>query len=711
VARNIAIAVCIASILTAAVVSAKDQHNYALVGMQPYPSHLHGFLSSNLITEKDALKEFDRDDRYIIETYNAFKMGDWKTCEKRGRKIDAYETIADYVIYMRAFCAMEQKDNEKAISLLSGFDQRFSHSVLLPAALNMQAELLEREGYAHKALPLVTQAMSLVPEGSPLYDNGLLMKGGILIQSGKREEGIALWKNYISHIHSYEDVEDYLIYKKKYKISEELISNAEYIDASYSLLNSGDPEGALKLLQMLTITEELEPEMANRLLYVKAKSHERLGRFDDAVAVYGDMVFNDDQEDLKRHQRRLMTYIGERDASIEKDLKELRRARTQSEKDRLRYILGVRYFDSGDYKNALKMFDKTFKAKYLKNKSAWYRAWIAYKTKNYKTALARFKNIEKTSRKDRSRAEYWKGRILEEQGDAEGAKKVFTKLAEEAPFGFYNLIAATHANIPISYDRDAAGEDKKASIIERYISNDPYIAARMRHAYRCAELKISECVEMELRGVSLKQISSRDLENEVKHLAEQHDIADTIYFLNRRDVEGSLDEDFDGLSKLFPAPYTDVLMRMALTYGVDPYLAMAIIREESRYQPLVVSRAGAVGLMQLIPSTARRVYSKHNIPYENISSLFIPEINIEAGIKYLAELQEMFNGQIIYMISSYNAGEHNVKRWMKDSDEDMEIFIEEIPYSETNKYVKKVLKSYWMYKLLYEDQNTYPKVK
>jgi len=148
----------------------------------------------------------------------------------------------------------------------------------------------------------------------------------------------------------------------------------------------------------------------------------------------------------------------------------------------------------------------------------------------------------------------------------------------------------------------------------------------------------------------------------------------------------------------YPRAYWDIISKAASTDKVDAYLVAALIREESRFDPEVVSWAGAVGLMQLMPSTARRITSDAGVSIDNDRDLFDPGKNILLGTHYLTILINEFN-ELPVAIMSYNAGENIVNKWLeKYYKDDINEFIENIPYKETRRYVKKVLKSYWQYR-------------
>ncbi|MEK6529228.1 MAG: transglycosylase SLT domain-containing protein [Nitrospirota bacterium] len=166
-----------------------------------------------------------------------------------------------------------------------------------------------------------------------------------------------------------------------------------------------------------------------------------------------------------------------------------------------------------------------------------------------------------------------------------------------------------------------------------------------------------------------------------------------IYF-----VEGV--ENRELLPLAYPRGYRETVVEAAKNEGIDPLLVFAIIREESRFDSEAVSIAGAFGLMQLMPSTARRINRDLKIELSNNSDLFDVRKNIPIGTHYLSLLLEEFK-DVPLAVAAYNAGENAVRKWLLNSNHrEMDEFIEDIPYNETKKYVKNVLKSYWRYRTI-----------
>jgi soluble lytic murein transglycosylase len=125
---------------------------------------------------------------------------------------------------------------------------------------------------------------------------------------------------------------------------------------------------------------------------------------------------------------------------------------------------------------------------------------------------------------------------------------------------------------------------------------------------------------------------------------------------------------------------------------ISPTWAYGIARSESLFMRDVRSGAGAIGLMQLMPATGRTVARKIQLPYSGVPTLTNPESNIRLGTSYLAQMAERYSGNPVLATAAYNAGPHRVDRWLPDSGTiDARVWIENIPFDETRKYVKRVL--------------------
>jgi soluble lytic murein transglycosylase len=164
----------------------------------------------------------------------------------------------------------------------------------------------------------------------------------------------------------------------------------------------------------------------------------------------------------------------------------------------------------------------------------------------------------------------------------------------------------------------------------------------------------------------------------------------------------------DEMKLLYPVYFSQPVLDFGSKNKVDPYLIQALMREESYFNEFAISGSNARGLMQLLPTTARDVAGWENLPHFQTSDLFVPEVNIRLGSRYLGYLHQLFNGNAMPAVGAYNGGPNAMKRWVSSSTvlaSDPDMFVERIPYEQSRDYIKKVFAGYWNYTRLYCHSN------
>lgn len=157
------------------------------------------------------------------------------------------------------------------------------------------------------------------------------------------------------------------------------------------------------------------------------------------------------------------------------------------------------------------------------------------------------------------------------------------------------------------------------------------------------------------------------------------------------------------VKKIYPQKYNAYVEKYALEYGVDSMLVYAIIKAESNFKPNIKSNSNAMGLMQLLEDTAQETANKIGLEYTD-GCLYDPETNIRLGIKYFSDLLKEYNDNYMLALTAYNAGTGNLKKWIEQGIIKPDgSNIEDIPYKETNNYVRKIVRDYNIYKDLYNN--------
>lgn len=159
------------------------------------------------------------------------------------------------------------------------------------------------------------------------------------------------------------------------------------------------------------------------------------------------------------------------------------------------------------------------------------------------------------------------------------------------------------------------------------------------------------------------------------------------------------------ITLFYPQPNRELVYTTAYEYNIDPNLVFAIIRAESKYQTGAKSKVGALGLMQIMPDTAKWAAAQMNLKNFTTEDLHDPAVNISIGCWYINSLNREFEGRLPIVIAAYNAGRGKAKEWIVTNQWDgSEKDLNKIPFPETRQYVHNVLKNYQAYHAIYDTE-------
>lgn len=353
--------------------------------------------------------------------------------------------------------------------------------------------------------------------------------------------------------------------------------------------------------------------------------------------------------------------------------------------------------------------------------SHWRVAWYTYRAGNTERALEMF--VDHLSRfpdsEHRPAALYWTGRAQLRLGKPREARELFQTVAQRFPTQYYGQLArfqlvAGAGQARVAYRPDARLEKilvelKSSARAPVNVDLTSIRRASLDEWPRVKGLAQVQLFELAAHELQHRQAygSSRALEFQVAQLLIKAKSFYQSTVVLRRVFPDYLDLPFNALPReiwemFYPVNYEPIIQREAAKYEIDPFLIMALIRQESAFNPKAVSVANAHGLMQLLPSTARRLARGTKLPRPSTTRLHEPELNIRLGMRYFSDLLKQFGGQTEKVLASYNAGEHRVESWMSEgSYADGAEFVETIPFSETRNYVKIINRNYFFYKALY----------
>jgi len=342
------------------------------------------------------------------------------------------------------------------------------------------------------------------------------------------------------------------------------------------------------------------------------------------------------------------------------------------------------------------------------------RAWLSRRAGELERATAELGEIEADTAGaepyERARAAYWRGSVLLERGEAarEAALSAWTELAVRYPTDYYGLLAR------IRLDELGASPPRprpplavvSASYDPGPLGDDPHLKAGLV----LFRLGLAKEATEELEAVPLGRLKPGDSLEPVLLVADlvdrlgDHRAAHQILRTRARDAFRRA-PDADNLRAwmiAYPPAYREEVERAARAAGVPANLVQGLMREESALDPRVVSPAGAVGLTQLMPPTAKQLAVRLHLGRPSRADLMQPALNIRLGARYLGELVRRYDGQIPFALAAYNAGSGAVAKWQESlPGAALDEFVEQIPVEETRSYVKRVLRSYAAYVTLY----------
>ncbi len=317
----------------------------------------------------------------------------------------------------------------------------------------------------------------------------------------------------------------------------------------------------------------------------------------------------------------------------------------------------------------------------------WRLGWIALQGNRHAEAETRFREAGPAAdtalfRGEAARAWYWVAKTMEARGRS--SEEVLKMVAERYPFAYYGARARERLRLPAPtipvVDDAPLSRDVAAPAHEELAALGLYGDAAA----------VAEDV--------LAEEAKRDLQV-VRFLAEAHSHLGNVWQSVRYAEEalrGGL-RDVEMWRLAYPKAFWPDVTAAAQRVNIDPLLLLALVREESRYDPAVVSPARAVGLAQLLPSTARAMTSDRSMSMQRLKD---PAINLTLGARYVRLQLDRFGGDVRLALAAYNAGPGSARRWTSLAG-DPDYLVERITIFETREYVKRVVGSYGVYRLVW----------
>lgn len=382
------------------------------------------------------------------------------------------------------------------------------------------------------------------------------------------------------------------------------------------------------------------------------------------------------------------------------------------------------FFYKGKDAEAQELFvlSKTYAPESEYSESHFHLIWSHVINKDFskiKAVAQKFKMYDNFDKLE-SKVQYWISTALIKTGEEKKGSNLLNKMMTKSPFSFYSIVAL----------KDIAKESKSKSeeeLLEKLITKDNPIKINFSHlsaqtvdsikrmnvwhrlgfdrfgaleSRYLLTLTNDSGLDQTLMKANYQEFREYLIVNLIKYLNEQGKYISSFKLFQDNVDQNTFPMNLRLVKLIFPTEYFELIKKNSK--DLDPLIVISLMRQESAFNPHATSSVGAKGLMQLMPATAKRFNKKVKVKH-----LSDPEINIAIGTKYLKLLVDRFEGNLIYTLASYNAGEHRIDRWRKEifRNNDPLSTIESIPYEETRNYVKLIYRNNFFYNILLSKTN------
>lgn len=674
---------------------------------------------------------------YILGRIHLKKNNPKKAIDLFQKNLKEYPEIEDYVRFSLAQAYSDNGQNEAALKQIEQSLKKFPETVTYSQAQFLRAEILVRLGKTRQATNVLRQAVKRIYRKSSLKEfedilpEMIFRQGELHLELKQTNNAYAQYRKlYIHHSANpltLESLKEMHRLKNLPEVEPVPLNFDERAERIKNLLK------AVRFQQVITEIREM-PEFKSQLpedfYFYLSRAYKGLRKRPEAIQALKKFL-----KKYPKHRRAEEAHydIGRQLWNLNRDKKAIEHLKKAVGKGRVsniaiksQFIIGRIHEGNKQYEQALKQYNRLVSkfgnAEYAQW-GAWRMGWVQYLRGHYKKANDQFKeNARHFPAGDFIEYNlFWQAKSLEKTNQKDRAQKIFRETGENYPYTFYGIKAQERLqkdSLAIPAKNKAPYTIKKIALKETK-NNSGY---RLGRALTRNE-KFHHSRALEMIGLGFYENAKREifhLEKSVrKNLAgvmwlsnlysQAKSYTQSVRLLHlyrnykTKTREKNLSEQF--WKHFFPLAHANTIGEISATYNIDPYFVKGLIRQESMFEAEALSFAGARGLMQIMPATGKTLYARdqHEKPFDE-KLLFEPDLNIALGIKYLSQLNKRFGNNGTHILISYNAGPHVLKKWLKRfSDiDDPDVFIESIPYPETRRYVKHVLRNHGVYKLLYQ---------
>ncbi|GLI36625.1 transglycosylase SLT domain-containing protein [Geobacter hydrogenophilus] len=652
----------------------------------------------------NAMDATESPERNLIAGVAAYRLEEWvKAAELLGKAAKELPLLADYCLFWQADALYHTARYDEALEAAKRLLHDRPESPLVRRTRRLQADILFARGDLKEAQAVYIRFVESYPSGG---DSLTAMYQAARCREGLGEKAKAvqelrnLWLAYPASPVA-EDAEESMRQLERQGFPASPYTADELFRRASTLYNLGRYQQAVKAFDAIPLANQ-SADFTARVAFKSGQALYKARRRKDAERTFARLLERELKPALAEESRfwhaKSLEGIGKSEDAINAYLKITEASpRGELADEALLEAAFIRKFQ-GRYQDEHFLLDRllsvTTDAK-LRQRATWENAWALYGTKDFRGAAEAFKSLQ-TIHDYRERALYWHGRALEGSGDKEGSAVSLARVMEEYPLSFYGHQARAALN---------TSEETPSLAAEPAALSLP-----MPAGYERIKLLITvglhDEARKELAAVRKKNGSKQKSLLGLARLYLEMDDYNAAAAMYRDNLPRRIDSDsLTQWGLLYPKAFREAVTRQSSDQGVAEELVYGVIRAESTYSPTVVSPVGAVGLMQLMPATAKAMVNGNGASIS--TRLTDPGFNISLGVRHLKGLLQQYNGNTVAAVAAYNAGSTPVDRWRRtlpfQRDDE---FIENIPYYETREYVKKVLANAQMYRTLYRPSHT-----
>ncbi len=644
-------------------------------------------------------RTLDRDYGKAIDPFNRAKAG--------------ASELGDYVAYYLGDAYLKTAHNAEALSTLADFSKNFPDSLLIRDAHLVYANALLEERRAQEAAALLEK------DRAPVRGDVEFTIGRAYEAAGENQKAASAFRN---------------VY--------------------FNLPNSFEADAAGTELRKLGISGSTAERRTRADLLFKAK------RYSDAAHDYHDLV--DEVSPANRPEvqlalagaleksggsnakdaRQILTAMGAQNGDAEAErlylLSETQRSTSDEEAvqrtlNELRQFgpaspwleqallsAGNMYLLKRDYDRAIDYFrelQQRFPNGGRVSYAHWKASWLSFRQGRTAEARQEFEQqiVLYPDSAEIPAALYWRARVAEEEGNPAMARAFYQKLSDRfrnyyyAELGRRRLKGLPSGGGPTEPPPHYALLDRVSPLSTAgkiAAADPPDDNLRVERARLLSNGGLADLAVRELQAAA-SQEGGTWAPPEMARVYQDIGRYDRGIEIMKRTTPNYFAVDIPDLPRpyweaLFPKAYWTDLRKYSVLNGLDPYLVASLIRQESEFNALALSRANAVGLMQLLPKTGKSVAKQVKLKGYSAPQLYTPAVNLELGTRYFKDMVDKYNGQFEYALAAYNAGSDRVGDWLGQGHyRDPQEFVESIPFTETREYVQAILRNANVYRQLY----------